>query len=118
MPVPRIRRFTTPYGAINTYVFATDDITGIPEVALPQGSVILDIVDDARVAGFAGVELELYKDGNPTGRYFFSRSLNPTTAGRIAVGPIAIGPGRISFRARHTAATSLADYSFLVKFDR
>lgn len=119
MPVPRIKRLTAAGGVgLNAYQFATEEVTGLAEIAIPQGAVITDIVDDARIAGYAGVEIELFKDGNPTGRYFYSRSLNPTTAGRIAVGPIPITSGRISFRCRFTAATSTGPYNFLVKLDR
>lgn len=118
MPVPKIKRFTTVAQLVNIPAFALEDETGIAEIAIPQGAVILDIVDDARVAGYPGYMIELYKDGNPTSRRFYSRSLNPTTAGRIAVGPIAITAGRISFRCTPTLATSVGDYSFLVKLDR
>lgn len=116
--IPVIRRFSINGQAVNTYGFATDDITGLTEFTLPRGAVIQDIVGDVpALPAYPGVEVELYKDGMPTGRTFFSQSMNPTSAGRMAVGPIPISPGKVGFRMRPTLATSLR-FNILVKFDR
>jgi hypothetical protein len=116
--IPITRRFTLANTTVNTSAFATDDITGIAEYAVPNGAVILDVVGDVpALPAYPGVQVELYKNGIATGRLFFSQSLNPTSAGRINIGPIPLSPGRISFRCTPTLATSLR-FNFLVKFDR
>lgn len=116
---PKWRRFTMAARTINTYGFATDDLTALTELSIPKGAVILDILTDvAGVPAYSGVEIELWKDGMPTGRTWFSQSLNPTSAGRGAIGPVSVTPGRIGFRCRPTAATSVGPYNFIVKLDR
>jgi hypothetical protein len=116
--IPIFRRFSSNNPTVNNYAMATDNISGLTEFALPHGANILDIIGDVpTLPGYPGVELELFKDSLPTGRSFFSQSLNPTSAGRANIGPIPVSPGRVSFRLKPTLATSLS-FSFLVKFDR
>lgn len=116
--IPVIRRFSLTGQTINTYGFMTDDITGLTEFTLPRGANIMDIVGDVpTLPAYPGVEVELYKDGMPTGRTFFSQSMNPTSAGRMAVGLIPISAGKVGFRMKPTLATSLR-FNILVKFDR
>lgn len=118
-PIPKWRRFTLAATVINVYAFASDDLTALTEISVPKGAVILDILNDKPgVPAYSGVEIELWKDGMPTGRTFFSQSLNPTSAGRGSIGPIPVTPGRIGFRCRPTALTSLGPYNFIVKLDR
>lgn len=121
--VPRVRRFTCATAAVNTYGWATDDQTALQELPIPIANTILDIINAPNPTGVgtraeARQELELWKDSMPTGRYFYSDMLNAASAGRMAVGPINIKPGKISFRYRHLAATSLEAYSFIIKLVR
>jgi len=116
MVAPVIRRFTraTP-ASLDQFAFATDDITGLTFYLATKRNQILDIVNDPDPPAGARYEIALYKNGVDTGRRFFSTSLSPASAGRIAIGPIDIEPGQIQFNVAQRAGT-LSSYSFIVKF--
>lgn len=74
------------------------------------------VSDPAPGAGVA-FEVDMLKNGIPNGRNFFSRSLDPASAGRVAIGPVSLLPGKIQFSVAQRLG-ALAPYSFLSKFIR
>ncbi len=128
--VPRLKRWTCGLSwpiagrrVAGTYYFAFDNETGLTEMTIATSNVILDIINSPNptavgTATEARNELELWKNGIATGRYFYSDAMNAASAGRMAVGPIALNPGRISFRNRTLSATSTEDFSFIIKLAR
>ena len=59
----------------------------------------------------------MLKNGIPNGRNFFSRSLDPASAGRVAIGPVSLLAGKIQWNVAQRLG-ALAAYSFLTKFIR
>jgi hypothetical protein len=118
MVAPIFRRFTRAApAALSTYAFATDDVTGLTFYNLTTANQILDMVSDPAPAAGVAYEIALFKNGVDTGRHFFSRSLDPASAGRVAVGPVDLAPGQIGFNVQQTLG-ALAAYSFVVKLLR
>jgi len=116
--VPLIRRFTRAApGALDTFALAVDEETGLTFIRITSPNVILDMVNDPNPAAGARYEIRIIKGGIDTGRRIYSLSIDPMSAGRIAVGPITLGPGDYSFSVAQRAG-ALAAYSFIVKFAR
>ena len=99
MAVPVVRRYTSVVGVINVFNNMTDDVTGQAPFTLFAPNTILDIVNDPDPAT-GTYEMRLLKNGSETPIKLFSSSLSPTTAGRMAIGPISLSVGQyIWFRA-------------------
>jgi len=115
MVAPLFRRFTRAApGALNVFAFATDDITTLAFYNNAKPNQILDMVNDPQPAATLRYEIALFKNGLDTGRHFFTDSLNPNTAGRVAVGPIDITPGQVQFAVAQRFG-ALTAFSFVVK---
>ena len=115
---PMFRRFTRAApGALDVFAFATDDVTALTFYQLAQANQILDMVSDPAPAAGVAYEIALFKNGIDTGRHFFSRSLDPASAGRVAVGPVDVSPGQLQFNVAQRLG-ALAAYSFVVKLLR
>ena len=116
--VTLIRRFTRAApGALNVFAFATDDVTGLTFIRVSSNNAILDIVNDPDPAGGLNYQIRILKNTIDTGRYFSTFSLSPLSAGRVAVGPIALSAGDYYFSVAQTLG-GVAATSFLVKFAR
>lgn len=114
MAAPIFRRWTRAApGALDVFALATDDITALGFYTLGGNNSIIDIVSDPD-PGALRYEIRLFKNGIDTGRSWFSSSLNPGSAGRVAVGPVDISPGNIAFNVAQRAG-ALTAYSFVVK---
>jgi hypothetical protein len=115
MPVPIIRRFTATVSALSTAYNATDNESSLTFVRVTKPNAILDIVSSPAPTSGNYYTIKLKKNFVDTGRRFYSTALDPSSAGRIAVGPIGLGPGDYTFEVTQTAGTA-ANYSFEVKF--
>lgn len=101
--------------ALDAFLNATDDITAQAFARIPNPNAIQDIVSDPNPAAGVRYEIQLTKEGIQTGRGFFSGSLNPDSAGRMAVGPINLSPANYYYSVAQRLG-ALTAYSFLVKY--
>jgi len=117
MAAPIFRRWTRAApGALDVFALATDDITALGFYSTTRTITLQDLVSDPAPGAGVAYEVRLLKNGIPTGRSFFSRSLDPASAGRVAIGPIdIIGPTNMNFDVAQRLG-ALAAYSFLTKF--
>ena len=113
MSVPVLRRFTATISALNQWVVAVSDDTGL-EFFQSGANAILDAVNDPDPASGNRYEIALYNGTVDTGVRFYSSAMSPASAGRIAIGPIALKGGQYQFKVRQVAGTP-ANYSFVVK---
>lgn len=115
MAAPIFRRWTRAApGALDVFALATDDITALGFYTIGTMNSILDIVSDPAPGAGVRYEIRLFKNGIDTGRSWFSNSLDPASAGRVAVGPVDLSPGNIAFNVAQRLG-ALAAYSFVVK---
>ena len=119
MPAPLFRRFTAAApAALNVFAFVPDDITALTFYQLVSNNALLDMVNDPTNAAGIRHEIVMFKNGLDTGRHWFTDSLDPASAGRVAVGPVdIIGPSQLQFSVGQRAG-ALTAYSFLVKLAR
>lgn len=112
---PIFRRWTRAApGALDVFALATDDITAETNYLLSEMTDLQDLVSDPD-PGALRYEIRLFKNGIDSGRAFFSQGLNPGSAGRVAVGPLRMKPGKVSFSVAQRAG-ALTAYSFVSKF--
>lgn len=113
---PIFRRFTRLLPvALDVFLLATDDITALGFYTLARTTEIQDIVNDPDPAAGLRYEIRLLKNGIDTGRGWFTTGLSPASAGRVAIGPVAIGPSNIAFSVAQRLG-ALTATSFVVKF--
>jgi hypothetical protein len=91
----------------------TDNETGLTSFLLTKPNVILDIVNVEKGTGDDPV-IKLIKNGADTGRRFYAKAMDPSSAGRISVGPLGLGPGQYQFYCQHVGTA--AAYKMAVKF--
>jgi len=116
MAVPVIKQASATVSATNTWYTAVDSDTGLTFIRITKPNAILDIVNATDLSASSNqYTIALFKNGIDTGRRFYSTSMNPSSAGRIAVGPIGLGAGDYQLRVMQTAGTA-ASYACLIKF--
>lgn len=114
MAAPIFRRWTRAApAALDVFAFATDDITAETNYLLSQVTELQDLVSDPD-PGALRYEIRLFKNGIDSGRAFFSQGLNPASAGRVAIGPVRMSPGKLSFSVAQRSG-ALTAYSFVTK---
>jgi len=113
--IPIMRRYTKPNaGTLNVQELATDDITGLTFTQLSRANNILDAFNDPTLAGQT-YQFELFKNSISTGRFFFSGAMDTASAGRAAVGPVALAMGQLQLGITQTGGTAIAT-SLVLKF--
>jgi len=116
MPEPIIRQYSKPNaGTLNIQELATDDITGLTFTQLGGPNAILDIFNTS-VASGQEYTIELMKNSISTGRNFFTVTMDTTSAGRVAVGPVNLRAGQAQYGITQTAGTAVV-MSFAVKYN-
>jgi len=115
MVAPTLARFTATVSAKGTLYAASHDDSGMTELVLLEPNQILDVVNDPDPASGNRYTIQVWKNMKDTGKRLYSSAMSPASAGRIAIGPIDISPGKLQFKVMQTAGTA-ADYSFVVKF--
>jgi len=114
--IPIMRRYTRILPvSLNTDVLATDDETAQGVQQLNRPNVILDIFSAPQSAAGINHEIRLLKNNIQTGRTFYSVAMDPASAGRSNVGPIALSSGQIAYQVRQVLGV-LTAYSFVVKY--
>src|SRR5215510_1896304 len=112
---PLIRRYNRAApAALNAFALATDQVSTQTFTRLPGPNTLLDILSSPDPAALL-YEIRLLKEFIETGRSFFSESLNPGSAGRVAVGPINLSPANYAFNVAQTSG-ALTAYNFIVKY--
>ena len=113
---PLIRQYNVAApAALNTFAFATDDVTSLTFTRIPTQNQLLDMLNNPDPAAGLTYTIELMKEGISTGRRFMSASLSPASAGRIAVGPIGLSPANYNYNVAQTAG-ALTATKFIVKY--
>jgi hypothetical protein len=115
MVAPTLARFTANITALNTLTAASHDDSGMTELVLLEPNQILDIVNSPDPASGNRYVIQIWKNMKDTGKRLYSDAMSPASAGRIAIGPIDISPGKLQFKVMQPAGTA-ANYSFVVKF--
>jgi len=114
--IPIMRRYTRILPvSLNTDILATDDETLQGVQQLNRGNNILDIFSAPQPAAGVNYEIRLMKNNIQTGRTFYSVAMDPASAGRSNVGPIALASGQIAYQVRQVLG-ALTAYSFVVKY--
>lgn len=118
MGAPIFRRFTRAApGALNVFAFSTDDISTLTFYRMMNNNQLQDVVSDPAPGAGVAYQIEIWKNQISTGRNLFSRTLDPATAGRVAIGPIdIIGPADVGFNVSQVLG-ALAAYNFAAKLD-
>ena len=99
---------------MDVFAFATDDITALTFYQVSTMNQLQDIVSDPAPAAGVRYEIAAFKNGLDTGRHWFSATLDPASAGRVAIGPIDVKPGMLQFNVAQRLG-ALAAYSFVSK---
>jgi len=114
--IPVLRRYTLASGTLDVFANLTDDVTSQAPFTIFGNTTILDVVMDPAPANTgARYEYRLLKNGNETPVKLFSLSMLPTSAGRVAVGPINMSSGTYIWSGANRAGTPEAT-SILVKY--
>ena len=97
MAVPIMRQYTriAPL-AINTYLLATDDVTGLSVQQLNKDNSIIDFVNAVQPTGAVQFQTRLFINNLEAGPTFFSSNSNAGSAGRTVPGPLNIAVGGAS----------------------
>ena len=115
MVAPTLTRFTAPISALNTLTNATHDDSGMSEIVFLEPNQILDVVNSPDPASGSRYIIQIWKNGRDTGKRLYSDAMSPASAGRVAIGPIDVSPGKLQFKVIQVAGTA-APYSFVVKW--
>lgn len=116
MSLPVIRRYTLAApAALNVFNNTTDDETGQAQFLILTNNAILDITNDPDAAAGLRYEFVLLKNGNQTPVRVFSTTISPTTAGRVAVGPVNMTAGQYIWSGAQRAG-ALTATSVIVKY--
>jgi len=114
MAAPIFRRWTHATAAVNIFALATDDVTAETNYLLARNTELLDVISSPAPTLPTRFEIVLFKNGISTGRSFFTEGLDPASAGRAAIGPIDMVPGKLQFSVGNRAGSAIA-YSFTAK---
>jgi len=113
---PAIRNFEKlAAGVIGTPVLMTDAETGLTFIRVTGNNAILDVVDNLPIIAGDLYTVNIVKNGVDTGRRLYSQAMDPASAGRMSVGPIALSPGDYAFIINQTAGVA-AVFAIAVKF--
>lgn len=124
MAVPIMRQYTriAPL-AINTFLLATDDVTGLSVQQLNKDNAIIDYVNAVQPTGAVQFQTRLFINNLEAGPTFFSSNSNAGSAGRTVPGPLLISVGgasggkQLSYSSAQTVlGGGLEQYQFIVKY--
>ena len=124
MAVPIMRQYTriAPL-AINTFLLATDDVTGLSVQQLNKDNSIIDFVNAVQPTGAVQFQTRLFINNLEAGPTFFSSNSASNSAGRTVPGPLNIsvsggsGGKQLSYSSGQTVlGGGLEQYQFIVKY--
>jgi len=124
MAVPIMRQYTRAAPlAINTFLLATDDVTGLSVQQLNKDNSIIDYVNAVQPLTTVQFQTRLFINNLEAGPTFFSSNSNPGSAGRTVPGPLNIAVGgasggkQLSYSSAQTIlGGGLQAYQFIVKY--
>jgi len=109
--------------AINTFLLATDDVTGLGVQQLNKDNSIVDFVNAINPLTTVQFQTRLFVNNLEAGPTFFSSNSNSGSAGRTVPGPInfsvggAAGGKQLSYSSGQTVlGGGLQAYQFIVKY--
>jgi hypothetical protein len=109
--------------AINTFLLATDDVTGLGVQQLNKDNSIVDFVNAINPLTTVQFQTRLFVNNLEAGPTFFSSNSNSGSAGRTVPGPInfsvggAAGGKQLSYSSGQTVlGGGLQPYQFIVKY--
>lgn len=122
MAVPNLRVFRVTFSdtdAVGTVKDAEDLNSGLTQLLLLSPNAIIDVVNEKDPSNIE-VEVQLWKNGKDTGLRFYSTTMSPSSAGRVAPGPIDLNPGqfqvKIKLLTNNLAAGTSEVYGVVFKF--
>jgi hypothetical protein len=124
MAVPIMRQYTRALPlAINTFLLATDDVTGLSVQQLNKDNSIIDYVNAVQPLTTVQFQTRLFINNLEAGPTFFSSNSNSGSAGRTVPGPLNIAVGgasggkQLSYSSAQTIlGGGLQAYQFIVKY--
>lgn len=78
-------------------------------------NMILDMASAPQNAAGVNYTINIFKNGVDTGKRAYSVTMDPASAGRVAIGPLSMSPGDYFFQVAQTLG-ALTAYSFIAKF--
>lgn len=118
MSTPMIKRISVAApAALNANTTATEDVTALTFIRVVTNNAILDMLNDPDPAAGLRYSVQIWKNGVDTGRRVFSNSMSAASAGRMAIGPIGLGPGDYMFVVQQHAG-ALTAQSWIIKFGK
>ena len=115
LPVQRTYQFQGAAPAIGVPVFMADLQTLQNNFLVLTPNVIQDLVMNPPLLATQLYEFTLVKNGNATSVRAFSTAINPTTAGRVAIGNVSMSSGNYQWQVIQTAGV-LANPQILVRY--
>ena len=124
MAVPIMRQYTRALPlAINTFLLATDDVTGLSVQQLNKDNSIIDYVNAVQPLTTVQFQTRLFINNLEAGPTFFSSNSNSGSAGRTVPGPLNIAVGgasggkQLSYSSAQTVLSGgVEQYQFIVKY--
>ena len=125
MAVPIMRQYTRAAPlAINTFLLATDDVTGLSVQQLNKDNSIIDYVNAVQPLTTVQFQTRLFINNLEAGPTFFSSNSNPGSAGRTVPGPLNIsvaggaGGKQLSYStAQNVIGGGVEQYQFIIKYE-
>jgi len=124
MAVPNLRLFRVSFAdtdAVGTVKDMTEQNSGLAQMLLLQPNAIIDVVNEKDPSSVE-VEIQVWKNGKDTGLRFYTTTMSPSSAGRVAPGRIDLDPGQFQIKAKLIANNLGAGNSEIVgvvfKFER
>lgn len=122
---PTIRLYqvtvTEPTHPVGTVLDMTDTNSNQEDFTILRDNIILDVVNTPDPTQLQ-MEVQLWKGGMDTGKRFYSEAMDPASAGRVAVGPINMFPGRFQLKAKVLSLGSLSSasevFGISIKYDK
>ncbi len=115
LPVQRTYQFQGAAPALGVPVFMADLQTLQNNFLVLTPNVIQDIVMNPPLLATQLYDFTLVKNGNATSVRAFSTAINPTTAGRVSIGPVSMSSGNYQWQVIQTAGV-LANPQILVRY--
>lgn len=124
MAVPNLRLFRVTFSdtdAVGTVKDMTEQNSGLAQMLLLQPNRIVDVVNEKDPSSVE-LEIQVWKNGKDTGLRFYTTTMSPGSAGRVAPGPIDVNPGQFQIKAKlltnNLGAGTSETVGVLFKFER
>jgi len=116
LPVQRTYQNQAAAPALGVPAFMADLQTLQNNFLVLTPNVIQDIVMNPPLLATQLYQFTLVKNGNATSVRAFSTAINPTTNGRVSIGPVSMSSGNYQWQAVQTAGAPLQNPQILVRY--